>query len=170
MLNPVANQSTILITGYTLFTLRIHPQDTPSLHRFSSSLDALLRDVGRRGQSAYMFLDANINLLNLSNNNGSIEYLDTLLNNGFIQTIMKASRVHGSTFSLIDHILTNNHQGELITGTIIDDTSDHFPTFISYHQPKKTKKAGTLETRCFSNANIQQFKTALGSLSWNPLF
>jgi Reverse transcriptase (RNA-dependent DNA polymerase) len=119
-----------------------------------------------RRVSSVVFLDANINLLNISNNNGSIEYLDTLLNNGYMQTVMKASRIQGRTHSLIDHILVNDQQGEVITGTIIDDTSDHFPTFLTIKSCKKHKKPKYQESRCFSPQNVQNFKIALSVLQW----
>jgi hypothetical protein len=49
---------------------------------------------------------------------------------GFIQTIVKATRIQGESASLIDHIVTNCTSVNFTTGSILADVSDHFPIFI----------------------------------------
>jgi len=136
-----------------------------SLRVFNDGLDNLLRNLNSKNQKSYVFLDSNINLLNINNNGGTIEYLDTLLNNGFFQTIMKATRIQNTSSSLIDHILTNKSHNES-TGTLISDISDHFFTFISHPSTERDKKPKNIESRNFSALAISNFKTTLGALSW----
>jgi hypothetical protein len=52
------------------------------------------------------------------------------MNNGFTQCITKATRINNKSFSLIDHILTNSGQGDVVSGTVNSDISDHFVTFV----------------------------------------
>ena len=51
------------------------------------------------------------------------------MSNGFLQLITKATRIQGTSISLIDHILTNSLGSTSDVGTIINDVSDHFITF-----------------------------------------
>ena len=73
----INNKSTLITSIYRSPSL-----DADSLRIFNSALDLLMRDIKVKNHDSFIFLDANINLLNLSNNNGTIDYLDTLLNNG----------------------------------------------------------------------------------------
>jgi hypothetical protein len=79
---------------------------------------------------------------------------------------MKASRIQNQAVSLIDHIFVNKPSSNFITGTIINDISDHFFTFITLNQTKREKDIKTVESRSFSQTNINNFKLTLGSLSW----
>ena len=156
----INNKKTLLTTIY-----RPPTQTAESLLTFSGRIDSLLRDISATNYQSFIFLDANINLLNLTNQNGAIDYLDSLLNNGFIQTIMKATRFHNQSYSLIDHILTNSSHN-LSSGTIISDISDHFLTFISAKNISKQKTPNVVESRSISSQQISNFKNSLGSLSW----
>ena len=51
--------------------------------------------------------------------------MDNNMSNGYLQIITKATRIQGNSFSLIDHILTNNTASIELCGTIINDISDH---------------------------------------------
>ena len=134
---------------------------------FNSKLDNLLRNLQITGHKSIIFLDSNINLLNISNTNSSIDYLDTLLNNGFLQVNMKASRFQNQSSSLIDHILCNDTLSSKITsGVIIDDISDHFLTFLKIDYLKKSTPPQSVESRSFSSRNILNFKNSLNGLSW----
>ena len=75
-------------------------------------------------------MDSNINLINLESNNTAINFIESSMQHGFIQTINKATRICNDKVSLIDHIFTNTKSTELVTGVIINDISDHFITFI----------------------------------------
>ena len=141
-------------------------QNNETLRNFNEKLESLLQSLSLLNSQSFVFLDANINLLNLINNNCAIEYLDTTLNHGFLQLIMKASRIQNTSISLIDHILANKNVGKIQTGTLINDISDHFLTFVLLPTKTKENHSNPVESRSFSQANIDQFKTSLGTLSW----
>ncbi len=65
--------------------------------------------------------------------------MDTIFNNGFLQTIFKSTRIQNQSNSLIDHILSNRNPEGFSSGTIISDISDHFFTFLALQNPKKNK-------------------------------
>jgi hypothetical protein len=81
----------------------------------------------------------NINLLNLYNSNLANNYLGTIIEKSFYPTNLKASRMQSGSHSLIDHILTNNHTLSITSGSILEDISDHFVTFL---QPNLSKSRG----------------------------
>jgi hypothetical protein len=94
-------------------------------------------------KSAYIFTDANIDLLNINHDNYAITYLNIISNNGLLLTNFKASRMYNNSSTLIDHILTSDEQSGMTTGSIIDDLSDHLITFCQpkLKNTKKTKRS-----------------------------
>ena len=68
--------------------------------------------------------------------------MTNITNAGFLLTNFRASRIQNGSSSLIDHILTNSKALTITSGTIIDDISDHFMTFIqpSLHRNKSKPK------------------------------
>ena len=104
------------------------PPNTPqnfsisdALTAFLSDLDQLLNDISVLGLSSFVVLDANLNLL--TENSTNIDYIDTIMSNGYLQLISKATRIQGNSISSIDHILTNSLQSTHDVGTLINDTN-----------------------------------------------
>jgi hypothetical protein len=88
--------------------------------------------------------------------------LDTLITNGYVQLISKATRIQNGNISLIDHVMTNTNQKKYNAGTIIDDLSDHFMNFIQITQDKPCKNSLKNETkRLINEANTINLKNAL---------
>ena len=92
--------------------------------------------------------------------------MDTIHTNGFVQCIHKATRIQNKSRSLLDHILTNSQSKAISSGSFISDISDHFLTFIQLPLNCKNEKPKCVESRNFSDANIQKFKDSLASQSW----
>ena len=65
--------------------------------------------------------------------------MDTLITNGFLQIISKATRIQNNKPSLIDHILTNTNCINYTTDTLIDDLNDHFMNYIQISNTKTVK-------------------------------
>jgi hypothetical protein len=134
--------------------------------QFTAELDNLLTQSQRKKLNTYIFLDSNINLLNLNTDPTVSHYHETILSNGFLQTITKATRIQNNHFSLIDHILTNTPNTNTKSGVLLSDISDHFFTFTLPAYTKQSVKPATFTGRCFSAANIEKFKLSLRSHSW----
>ena len=142
---------------------------TPSqqLDEFTSHFDNLLHDLGNYNHDAYIFMDSNINLLNIENDSGAKNFMQTFTNRGFLLTNFKATRVQGECASLIDNILTNSKTTRLTSGSLVDDMSDHFMTFLQPALSKVKSKPKIVKSRTMNTVNINRFKTALSSLNWN---
>jgi len=134
--------------------------------RFNVHFDGLLSKLSQKRQKSFIFLDSNINLLNSEPNASSHEYLNTILSYGFIQTIVKATRMQGDSVSLIDHIITNCTSVNFTTGSILADVSDHFPIFILNGKNKKQNEQKHINSRIFSQTNLLKFKNLLASKNW----
>ena len=69
------------------------PNTTPieQINAFYTTLDTHLSNLNSQSNNAYVFLDANINLLNLNTNPLVITYIETFLNNGYTQLISRAT-------------------------------------------------------------------------------
>jgi len=110
------------------------------LERFYTKFDELLHNLSPQRTKAFVFMDSNIDLLNLGDG-GSQDFLNSILSKGFLQCAFKATRIQNNSKTLIDNILTNG-AGKVATGTIISDISDHFSHFSKQplHQKKERKK------------------------------
>ena len=144
------------------------PSPSPiSLNSFNSKLESLLSNLNSLNHQALIFSDTNINLLNLTTNNHIASYMDTVTNNGFLQLVLKATRIQNNSSTLIDHILANNLTGPITSGVILSDISDHFITFVQSPILSKSKPHKTIESRTFSQNAIVNFRNSLRALSWN---
>jgi exonuclease III len=94
---------------------------------FLAKFDELLHNLSNLRQTCYIFIDSNIDLLNLHSND-SLNYLNSVIQNGFLQCTMKATRFQNNSKTLIDQILTSGYGPNIQTGTVISDISDHFFT------------------------------------------
>ncbi len=93
----------------------------------------------------------------------SQNYMNLLFAAGYLQCVLKATRIQNASKTLIDHIHCNSISNHFRTGVFISDISDHFFTFIctSSASPKLNKTKMTV-SRDFSAANLNNFKHGLG--------
>ena len=96
--------------------------------------------------------DFDIDVIKFDLNNNTNEYLNTVLKNGFIPSIILPTRVTNHACTLIDHIhyLSRNNRTQIASGNLLTDMSDHFANFIILHSNSKSKEADRPMTRIFS--------------------
>ena len=139
------------------------------MDNFHKIFDDLLTKLSNCNIDAYVFLDSNINLFNLDSNNHSSTYLSNISNSGFLVTNFRATRIQSSIPSHIDHILTNSKDSNITSGSIVDDISDHFMTFISPNLSRQKSKPKLIKTRHYSKVNMDSFKRDLQQTNWEPV-
>jgi hypothetical protein len=137
---------------------------------FNSHLETLLARLNAMKLNSYIFLDSNLNLLQISTDDNAASYHDLITSNGYLQTITRATRIQNNNFSLIDHILTNSPSTKTQSGILVSDISDHFFTFTLPDYQKKQTAPTAYTSRDFSNANIQRFRDTLKNISWQATF
>jgi hypothetical protein len=140
------------------------------MENFLSTIDAHLSLLSETEKPVYVFLDANINLLNIENNPLCSQYLDNIITNGFLQIISKATRIQNDKASLIDHVLTNTNMKCYQAGTLINDISDHLMnyTFIPCSTTKRINnlKSKPIKKRLINEINTANLKAALRNINW----
>jgi hypothetical protein len=149
------------------------PNQTASsqIDLFLNRFDSHLHNLFQLNQTSLVFLDSNINLLKLPNNQTALDYLETIHSNGYLQIISKATRIAGDSFSLIDHILCKNYDPTIITGTLVTDISNHFMNLVCFsanHKPKTNTNSKYM--RSFSLQNITNFHNALNNIHWHSVY
>jgi hypothetical protein len=167
---PSSHKSILLTCAYR--SNGIHPNLTHSqqMDEFFELFGELVLKLQDTKKESYIFIDANINLLDLANTD-SQNYLNLLFAAGYLQGILKATRLQNLSKSLIDHIHFNNPSKKIVSGVLVSDISDHFFTFICVRpdSPKPNIHKDTV-SRDFSLANLNNFKRSLGLTDWNNVY
>ena len=111
--------------------------------------------------------DMNIDLLKSNSHNESGTYLDTLLQNCFLQLVTLPTRIGNRSATIIDHISTNISDDNFDTGIIISDISDHFPVFYVRHF-NNTKRVNTIPIRIrkIDDESKQKFSLLIENKDW----
>ena len=114
--------------------------------------------------------DYNIDLLDKSSFTAK-KLLDNMSSLDLFPMICTPTRVIDTKSSLIDNIFVSSNLVVKKGGIIIDDISDHFPTFISLviDSTTETNSPATIakETRSFSSNNFKTFIHNLKSVNWD---
>jgi hypothetical protein len=118
----------------------------------------------------FVEIHTNLDVLQYSSNTNITDYVNLLFSYGFIQTVTNPTRILNNSATLIDHVLTNSISNMLESVIITTKISDHFP-FIHFCKNSKSKsKPSIIETRDFSQPNMDRFMTNLSNVDWNPIF
>ena len=133
---------------------------------FLDNLDRLMTDLNNTNMDSYLLTDSNLNLHNIHNDQAVSNYMTHLTNNGFLITNLKTTRIQNGSSSLIDHILTNCKSTEITSGTLVEEISDHFVTFLAPNLRKTKTKPPTVKKRLYTKHNLDRFKHDLQQLSW----
>ncbi len=141
------NKSILLTSAYRSNGALPNMTTNQQLEVFQAMFGELLHNLNNRRLPSYVFIDSNIDLLNLHSEQ-SKNYHNTILSNGFLQLTMKCTRFQNQSRTLIDQILTSSKCNSFQTGTVISDISDHFFTFIRppLQRQNPEKKSPTFAT------------------------
>lgn len=116
----------------------------PQVQTFMSKMEEVLQYFVNNSNNAIICGDFNLNTAN----NMNTEYQSLLLSYGFKNHIVNPTRVSTSTSSIIDHVLSNYDENCVQAGVIMEDITDHYPTFLlaSGENPKlKNQQTQLLE-------------------------
>jgi hypothetical protein len=162
------NKSVLLTSAYRSNGPLPNLTATQQMDRFHLSFSELLSKLNSSRLTSYVFIDSNIDLLNMYSED-SVQFINNVLSNGFIQHVMKATRFQNQSKTLLDQILTSSNSNNIFSGTIVSDVSDHFFTFTRPVLPPVKKSTKTTTSRNFSLNNLNNFKTALSGTDWLPV-
>jgi hypothetical protein len=164
---PSSSKSLLLTSAYRSNGTIPNVTQSKQMELFFESFGDLVLKLQDTNKISYIFMDANINLLDLVNDD-SQTYLNLIFAAGFLQCIPKATRIQGASKTLIDHIHCNSSENNIHSGIIVSDISDHFFTFISARSANTSMgKNKTTVSRDFSAANLDKFKRELSLADWD---
>ena len=160
---------------YVIGGIYRHPGQ--KISNFTSLLDYTLTCIRSRNLPCIIAGDINIDMIKFSSHQDTKFYLDTLILNNFIPTILMPTRITNNSATLIDHIsyagCTRTHfQNNIISGNVWCDISDHLPNFIVL---ESQKTHNVLDNnlpliRLFTPKNIEKYKTAVSNINWTLLY
>ena len=127
-----------------------------------------LQSVNNSSKQVIVLGDTNINFLQYCNDNRTIDYLDMLLNSGFMPIITKATRITDHSKTLIDHIYTNIPQKVLKSGICLVGISDHLPVFCTVAHKFPTTNESRFN-RDFSNFNKDSLLKEISEIDFASL-
>jgi hypothetical protein len=138
------------------------------MERFFENFELLTNYLKSKNLTTFICMDSNINLLNINDNPNAMEFLNNVYDYGFMPVNFKATRMSNHSFSLIDQILCNDISSCVSSGSIIDDLSDHWFTFVQLKLNRKHKvKPGVNKRRLITHDKLCNFRDSLSMLSWN---
>jgi hypothetical protein len=115
------------------------------------------------------FIDKIFESLTIKLTYNAKNYANTVFNNGFIFTNFKARRIQNNSTSLIDHVLTNSKSSIFFSGSVIEDISDHWITYVQPSFKKSKSKKGVIQQRLINSVNTERFKTCLSNVAWDDV-
>jgi hypothetical protein len=77
--------------------------------------------------------------------------------------------MQNGSYSLIDQIITNSNTNVVHSGSIIDEISDHFITFLQPNLTRTKQKPKENKRRLINEQTIQNFKNDLANMDWRSV-
>ena len=162
----------LLNSNKSFYLLNLYRPPSNSVNTFNDEINDVLNDIYIKHPSADILAlgDYNIDLLDKSSS-AAKKLLNNMSSLDLFPMISTPTRVIDTKRSLIDNIFVSSHLIVKQGGILIDDISDHFPTFVSLcfnsTTGKNTPDVKFRETRSFSSKNFKIFNHNLKSINWN---
>ena len=121
----------------TLGNIYKPPRENNNNSNITAFLDLItpvIQSLSKGNNEAVLVGDMNIDLLKIGERDKYSEYLDLVINNGFLPQINLPTRFARKSASLLDHIFCKLTRNSSInsnrSGILISNISDHLPTFV----------------------------------------
>ena len=138
---------------YVIYLIYHHPGG--DVKQFTEQLENTLSKIENDKTIKHNIItgDFKIDLIKFHLNDNKNKYLNTILKNEFIPTILLSTGVMSHTCTLIDHIYHQsiNSRIQILSENLMTDMSDHFANFISLHS--KNKNIAVDRPMVFSDKN-----------------
>ena len=135
-------------------TVHRHPKQNPSF--FIEKFSEILHLLNVNNATCFVLGDMNININKSKMLTHAVGYTNILKSYSFFQLIDKPTRLTDSSQSIIDHIITNDHNLHIAPAVIeYGDLSDHYPVFVSIDKPKSCNATPTEQIVFRNQRNFQ---------------
>ena len=138
-----------------------------NFQEFQNNFLNTLHNLNKTRCKFYICGDFNINQLTYYTSSNVKCFTDSIMSLGCENVIKKPTRITTHSATLIDHIYTNNSQNHITAGILIDDISDHLPTFvlIATKNIKKVKSWKNTQRKNMNSIEMENFLIDLNSFS-----
>ena len=150
-----------------------HPNQ--QIDNFKLSLETVLNKISTQRCPCLIAGDINIDLVKCDSNRKTADYVDTLLLNNFVPTVIMPTRITPKSATLIDHIYY--YEGikphEFIkteSGNFYCDLTDHLPNYTLLINNIIGDKVKRPLIRIFSEKNKETFCSMLQSAEWDMVY
>jgi len=155
-------------------TIYKHPGcSVECIDNFTNQLENIMKKINNEDKQCYILGDLNLDGLKVNLNEHVRSFFDTMLENDFIPTITKPTRIFNGSVSLIDHIIINSktihNKMSITTGNIYSGITDHLPVFIST-KIKGREKLNRPMVRIYGNKNTAKFSEMLKNNKWEEFY
>ena len=147
------------------------PPGDETIANFLDKLVNLLERLDDFNCPVFLAGDLNINLFSsvLPNSNAS-QLLDNFIMYGYLNLILRATRVQNFSYSLIDLMVCKDFVQNLACSIVMPtDFSDHYLTLLSFYENsfKPNKKQKNFSKRLLNDETYEAFTDALHNVDWN---
>ena len=144
------------------------------LNSFKEEFGKRLEKINNEQKECIIAGDLNIDGLKINKNENVKEFFNTILDQDFMPMITLPTRVTDHSATLIDHIIVNTEllkkQGEITSGIIFSDISDHLPNFIVIKNQSPSQKKERPLIRIFGHKNTKKFQEKIKSADWTEFY
>jgi hypothetical protein len=148
-----------------------HPNQ--NIADFTSLLEPVLNSISDQKLPCIIAGDINIDLTKSRVNENTSRYVDSLLTNNFLPTVLMPTRITPSSATLIDHMYYFDGCGSqnkvAQSGNLLADISDHLPNFMLILHDKM-EPAKRPKIRIMSNKNREKFCEKISSTDWSAVY
>ena len=159
----------IFVGSISYYIIGVYRPPNGVLNNFQNKLNEILLDSKIKNKFCIVLGDMNINLLNTDNN--TQDYINSMNTLHLFPTINKPTRITEDSATIIDHIFINKPTN-YTSGIILDNTTDHMPTFIRIPVNKKSFNSNKVKIT-FRQTNDPdsklRFKQNLNNFNWSTI-
>ena len=159
--------------GSMIFFSIYRPPST-SITDFNHELLTMLDEISRGNLKSHLLVagDFNLDLLKTDSIN-TRQFLNSMASVNLYPKILSPTRVTDGHMSLIDNIFVSSSVLIDHSGVLLDDISDHYPTFITIKIQPVFKDCGSKNIdkniRMFGKKNFSNFNNLLNNFDWQNL-
>ena len=137
---------------------------------FTNTMNELMNIVDNEKKGCVILGDMNIDLLKYETHEATHNYLDQIFAHGFLPVITKPTRISNTSTTLIDHIYFNDIKAKFESGIIVTDVADHYGTYLSLGNCKKSKNSNPIEIRCMNSKATNVFLEHLSNCDFSEIY
>ena len=112
-----------------------HPVQT-NFNEFLESFSNSLLSLSNSKKVFYILGDFNINIMQENRSKCANDYINLIVRNGAAPIITIPTRVTATSYTLLDHIITNNMDQVISPAVIETDITDHYPILCTVNKPE----------------------------------